>query len=253
MKEGYIAVLDSGIGGISVLKLLVNVMPYERYIYLGDNDNAPYGNLSNMQLSLLMSKNIDVLRNFPLKAIVLGCNTLSVRIREFICEYSGVKTFGVFPPVESVLNKDKKTLLLSTVKTAQIYNHIYKGIKNFTAIGLKNLASNIEKNCFNLNRVDLTENLSTENIVVYGDYVNSKSYYDNVILGCTHYFFIKNKIINHFCPQKIFSGEIFAVNALASFLKNQKSLANFRRNDIIFMGNNADKNKNIFEKGGQYC
>ena len=42
-KSGYIAVFDSGVGGISVLRQLVKLMPDEKYLYFGDSANAPYG------------------------------------------------------------------------------------------------------------------------------------------------------------------------------------------------------------------
>ena len=45
MKEGYIALIDSGVGGISLLLELLKILPNEKYLYFGDNDNAPYGNM----------------------------------------------------------------------------------------------------------------------------------------------------------------------------------------------------------------
>ena len=250
MKEGYIAILDSGIGGISILKQMMEQMPNEKYLYLGDNKNAPYGNLSDLQLTLLSLKNIDLIKRYPIKALVIGCNTLSVRVRKIIAEYSGVKTFCLFPPVEKLAIESEKTLMLSTVKTAQIYKFIYKDIKNLTVVGLKMFAQDIEKNTFNLDLIDINQNLQPENIVVYGEFIDRKGYYDNVILGCSHYFFVKNKITNHFCPRKVCCGDNYTVKFVYEYLKNKKSLEKIKRNEVLFIGESAKINKYFFEKGG---
>ena len=52
-REDYIAVFDSGVGGISVLRHLVRQMPGERYLYFGDSANAPYGSRSTEQVRQL--------------------------------------------------------------------------------------------------------------------------------------------------------------------------------------------------------
>ena len=80
MHNGFIALLDSGIGGISVLKELVNRFPNESFLYFGDNLNAPYGNRNKYDMLSLVMKNIDEIKRYPLKAIVLACNTLSVNL-----------------------------------------------------------------------------------------------------------------------------------------------------------------------------
>ena len=113
------------------------------------------------------------------------------------------------------------------------------------------MANDIEKNHTNFDSVNLFENFSKENTVVSGEFVNKKNYYHNVILGCTHYFFIKNKIINHFCPQKVICGEVFTANQVYKYLKSTKSLVNYKQNCILFLGECAEINRQIFEKSGQ--
>ena len=74
-KDEYIAVFDSGVGGISVLKELIRLMPREKYLYFGDSANAPYGGRSTeqvRQLTLAAAQRL-VLRG--LKALVIACNT----------------------------------------------------------------------------------------------------------------------------------------------------------------------------------
>ena len=61
MNDNYIAVIDSGVGGLSVLSELVKSAPNNNYIYFGDNSNAPYGNKSERQLKEITIKNLDLM------------------------------------------------------------------------------------------------------------------------------------------------------------------------------------------------
>ena len=74
--EDYIAVFDSGLGGLSVLRHLRRLMPNERYLYYGDCANAPYGSRTTAQVrELTLAAAEHLLRNYPVKALVVACNT----------------------------------------------------------------------------------------------------------------------------------------------------------------------------------
>ena len=75
-KDDYIAVFDSGVGGISVLRQLRKIMPEENYIYYGDSANAPYGSRPTeevRQLTLAVAEKLTT--EYPVKALVVACNT----------------------------------------------------------------------------------------------------------------------------------------------------------------------------------
>lgn len=239
MKDGYVALLDSGIGGISLLKELIKIMPNEKYLYFGDNDNAPYGSKNLATLRDLTLKNIDYIKQYNIKALVVACNTLSVNLLEDISAYSGLKTFGVFPPVERALMSGRNCLLLATERTAENF----KNIKGITSLGLKNLASEIENNATRLNQLNVQGMFSP-----YKDNIKTeKGFYDVVILGCTHYFFIKDKIFDHFRPQKIIYGESFTANKVKNYFLSTKTLGNYKRKTVLFIGKNAQKNKQFYD------
>ena len=244
MNEQFIAVLDSGIGGISVLKELVKAFPNESFLYLGDNDNAPYGNKRKEILLSITMRNIDLLKSYPIKALVLACNTLSVNLIDDIKRYSGLPTFGIFPPVESCVLDNNKTLLLATKRTSENYVNIPK----LDVVGLVNLVDEIERNMFNLEFVDFGHSLKEYSC---GCFFNIKRHYRTVILGCTHYNFIKNKIFDHFQPQKIIDGTTFLIFNLKKYLKSDKSLEKIKRFSILFIRQNAKENQYFFEKSGQ--
>jgi glutamate racemase len=71
-----IAVFDSGVGGISVLKSLVEVMPNEDFIYYGDSANAPYGTKTLEQVRALTCEHAkELILNQHAKGLVVACNT----------------------------------------------------------------------------------------------------------------------------------------------------------------------------------
>ena len=74
-KEEYIAVFDSGVGGISVLKELVRLMPGEKYLYFGDSANAPYGGRTTDEVRSLTLAAAEMLMERGVKALVVACNT----------------------------------------------------------------------------------------------------------------------------------------------------------------------------------
>lgn len=74
-KDEYIAVFDSGVGGISVLKELMRLMPEEKYLYFGDSANAPYGEKTTEQVRQLTLDAAQMLMQRGIKALVVACNT----------------------------------------------------------------------------------------------------------------------------------------------------------------------------------
>ena len=75
-KQDYIAVFDSGVGGISVLRHLRRQLPGERFVYYGDSANAPYGSRPTEEVRALTLAAVERLKaEYPLKALVIACNT----------------------------------------------------------------------------------------------------------------------------------------------------------------------------------
>ena len=77
-KQDYIAVFDSGVGGISVLRHLLRHLPGERFLYFGDSANAPYGSRTTEEVRQLTLAAAEFLTSeYPVKALVIACNTAS--------------------------------------------------------------------------------------------------------------------------------------------------------------------------------
>ena len=101
-RENYIAVFDSGLGGISVLRHLRRLMPGERYLYFGDSANAPYGSRSTAEvrdLTLAAAKRL--MGEKPLKALVLACNTATAAaVKDLRRQYPELIVIGIEPALK---------------------------------------------------------------------------------------------------------------------------------------------------------
>ena len=94
-----IAVFDSGFGGISVLKKLLNVLPNENYIYLGDNYNIPYGDKSKEEITQLSIKILDFLIKQDCKMAVIACNTITASSYDILKEKYNIPIIEIISKV----------------------------------------------------------------------------------------------------------------------------------------------------------
>ena len=101
-KQDYIAVFDSGVGGISVLRHLRRVLPGERFLYFGDSANAPYGSRPTEQVRQLTLAAAEMLtRSYPVKALVIACNTATAAAVKQVREsYPDLIVIGIEPALK---------------------------------------------------------------------------------------------------------------------------------------------------------
>ena len=101
-KEDYIAVFDSGLGGLSVLRHLKRLMPGERYVYYGDCANAPYGIRTTAEVrELTLAAAERLLGDYPVKALVVACNTATAAaISHLRSLYKDLIVIGIEPALK---------------------------------------------------------------------------------------------------------------------------------------------------------
>ena len=101
-SSDYIAVFDSGVGGISVLQHLRKMLPNENYIYFGDCANAPYGSRPTTQVRELTLQAADkLLKSYPVKALVVACNTATAAaIGQLRAQYPDRIIIGIEPALK---------------------------------------------------------------------------------------------------------------------------------------------------------
>lgn len=96
-----IAVFDSGVGGISVLKEMVKIMPHEDFIYYGDSKNAPYGTKSLEEVRRLTIMHTQELLGQGAKAVAIACNTAtSAAVRVLRQMYPDLPLVGIEPALK---------------------------------------------------------------------------------------------------------------------------------------------------------
>ena len=83
-KSGKIGIFDSGIGGVTVLREIIKVLPKESYIYYSDSKNNPYGNKSAKEIIRLCDSIVQYLIEENCKIIVIACNTASAKASKFL-------------------------------------------------------------------------------------------------------------------------------------------------------------------------
>ena len=105
-KSDYIAVFDSGVGGISVLRHLVKQMPKERFLYYGDSANAPYGTKTVAQVRELSLAVAEKLLEQGIKALVVACNTATAAAVDLLREkHPQLIVVGIEPAVKLAADK----------------------------------------------------------------------------------------------------------------------------------------------------
>lgn len=187
-EKEYVLVLDSGVGGMKLFSDCVRLMPNENFIFIADNKTAPYGNRTKKQLEKGVLNAIKkVKKNYKLKLIVFACNTATAATIDYIKAKMTVEVLGIEPAIKLAQKKGGNILLLSTcatLKHSKSLQVLKKGKpKNVFFSPMKNLEGEIDKHLDNLDNVAPYINK------VFKKYKNKKI--DSVVLGCTHFNFIK--------------------------------------------------------------
>lgn len=193
-KEQPIAVFDSGMGGISVLRELVKIMPNEDFIYYGDSANAPYGTKTLEAVRELTCRHARELFEGGAKGIVVACNTAtSAAVRVMREEYPYIPIVGIEPAVKpAVMSGEHPRVLVMatpmTIKEEKFHKLMdqYTDQADILPLPCPGLMDFVERG--DLDGEDLKEYL----VALLQEYAEEQV--DAVVLGCTHYPFVKPMI-----------------------------------------------------------
>lgn len=191
--SNIVGVFDSGIGGLSVLRELEKILPNEDFYYYGDSLNNPYGEKSDEELFEITSGVVDYLVNKGCRVIVIACNTATTRCMKYLREkYKDIIFVGTVPAIKVACDRDfKNTLVMATPATIEsertmelIRDNIRKD-QNIYLVACPGLANAIENN-----DQEKIEEILKDTFREYKD-----KEIDSIVLGCTHYPFIKEDIL----------------------------------------------------------
>lgn len=189
-----IVVMDSGFGGLTVLNELRKAMPDEEYIYYGDSANAPYGEKTHEQLEVL-TKHIcgELSALYDVKCFVVACNTSSSEVwSELTGAYASYDFIGIEPALKWAVdeNPGKRILVLATTATTKgkRLKARYAELKDKADISLlaaPGIVPFVEGN----DKDEMAFEAYLRELLK--DYIGNV---DCVVLGCTHFPFVKNRL-----------------------------------------------------------
>lgn len=206
-----IGIFDSGIGGVTVLKEILKILPNENYIYYSDSKNNPYGDKTDEEILNICNKIVKQFIQKNCKAIVIACNTASAKTAKQLREkYKEQIIIAIEPAYKMVYDYayQKPTLIMATKGTieSEKFHKLYEKYNNNKTylLSCKGLADIIEQGNKEKIHKYLQKNLS--------QYIGKV---ENVVLGCTHYPLIQEEIKEILGNVKFFNG----ASSLAKHLK----------------------------------
>jgi len=242
-----IGVFDSGAGGLSVVKSLIESKFFDEIIYYGDTARVPYGIKDKNTIVRYSLEALEFFNNFDIDLLITACNTVSAYALDEMNEQSkypvvGVIDSGVMAVENRHIPKDEPILIIATRATinSSRYQKRLKdlGYTNITAIQTGLFVPMVEEGIFK------GEILNATMRYYFSDIATPKA----MILGCTHFPLISNSLQNHFDkkPILIHSGE-----AIVEYLKEHYELTQIDNQETklkIFASDNVAGLRKIADK-----
>jgi len=196
IKNNPIGFFDSGVGGLSVMREAISVMPNENYIYFGDSKNAPYGTKELAEVKDLTLEAVDFLLSKEVKAIVVACNTATSAAIELVRnKYNSIPIIGIEPALKPAvkLNRKGNIIIMATPMTLREKKfkslmEKYKSEASIISLPCAGLVEFIEQG--------ILEGKELENYLKGKFELYLKENISAIVLGCTHYPFIKKALAN---------------------------------------------------------
>lgn len=246
IKNSPIGFFDSGVGGLSVMRDAINLMPNESFIYFGDSQNAPYGIKELGEVRKLTLDAADFLLSKNVKAIVVACNTAtSAAIDVLRDKYKDTIIIGIEPALKPAvkLNRKGNIIIMATPMTLREKKFKslmdkYKNDNNIVPLPCARLVEFVEQGILEGN--ELEKYLEDK----FKPYLNEEI--ATIVLGCTHFPFIKetlSKVVGKHVP--IIDGGVGTSQELKRKLKEKNYLIDDKENGNIVIYNSIDDNKII--------
>ncbi len=203
MQTKPIGVFDSGVGGISVLRAMRAMMPNEQFLYYGDNKNAPYGVRSEPDIRALTFEGVRVLMARRVKALVIACNTATSAAADELRDHFTLPIIGMEPALKpaALTRAEGRILVMATPATLrqrkfqQLMRHYGKYAQMLPCPGLMEFAERGEIDSPALDRYLAAR---------FAPYAGAPI--DAIVLGCTHYIFLKRAIQRAMPAARLFDG-----------------------------------------------
>lgn len=184
-----IGVFDSGLGGLTVVKAILEKMPYENIVYLGDSLNVPYGDKTSGQITEFAFRNTEFLLKKGVKAIAIACNTADSTSKGKLTQCYDIPIIGVVSPAAEKAagaTKNKKVGVIATATT--VGSGAYeRAVRSYLSdcrvfsVAAPKLVPLVEAGKIHKSDTEMTDALEE-----YLTPLKEKGI-DTLVLGCTHY------------------------------------------------------------------
>ncbi len=238
-------VFDSGVGGLTVVKSLIQESLFKEIIYYGDTARVPYGIKDKNTITRYALEALEFFKNFDIDILIIACNTVSAYAIEELRSQAPFEVVGVIEPgVIAVENKitDKNSKILITGTNATIKSKKYKKLlmdKGF---------SNIEEKATGLFVPMVEEDIYDGEVcdAIMKHYFKDIKDPDVIIMGCTHFPLIKKEYQKFFKKSLL----IHSGDAIVEYLKaNFKCKTHNKKVKLkYFATENPEKLKNMAKK-----
>ena len=233
MEKRPIGVFDSGAGGLTVLNRLLSEFKGEKFLYLGDNGNVPYGSRTGEEIRELARKNLRVLAGRGAGAAVVACNTASQCAEEE--EIEGMKILKLLPFIPPGY-ETKRGLFFATPATISAVRKkkMFAEFENLGFRPLPLLAAEVERR--------LENGASTEKL---DHFLPPPEKVDFIYLGCTHFIYLKDMFLRRFGAEKCFDGTDKIIENCRKYIGKLES-EETKENTVEFIGKWKGVNERIF-------
>lgn len=231
-----IGMFDSGIGGLNLLKECRQKMPYADFIYFADNYAVPYGNKTREQILSRVVKAFDVMADIGVTAAVVACNTATAVCIDYLRERYSFPIVGIQPAIKQAASSGGRCAVLCTEATARS-----PSLKKLVERYGNGMVSVCPCPCLARFIEERAPEIPADEVCKLLPDIKA----DSVVLGCTHYVYIK-KAIQNWYGVPVFDGML----GTADHLKTLSGICDhFSKNcgKISFVGGNISKNFEIFE------
>ena len=213
-----IGVFDSGLGGLTVVKEIIKLLPNEEIVYLGDTARVPYGTRSNEIIKKFSEENVTFLLKRKIKCIVIACHTSSAVAGNFLKKkFLNMPIFDVVSPVLENLKKSKNKIGIIGTR-ATVNSGVYSDLNKVVQVPCPLFVPFIEEG--------ETKGKLIKSLVE--KYIGNLNV-DTLILGCTHYPLIKAVITKVLPDAKLINPGVFVAEKLKNFLVKSNLTNNSKR------------------------
>ncbi|NMA14912.1 MAG: glutamate racemase [Clostridia bacterium] len=223
-KNMAIGMFDSGLGGVSVLAEAIKMLPNESFLYYGDSAHAPYGEKATNEIKKLSIRAADFLMKKGIKALVVACNTAtSVAIEDLRKRFS-FPVIGMEPALKPAVQiaTAGKIIVMATPVTLREEKFLrllekYQDQRDIIALPCPGLAELIERGCCSGKEI--------ENYLINLFSPLKRESISTVVLGCTHYSFIKKEVKSMMPSVQVVDGNFGTIKHLEEVLRENNLIS----------------------------